>query len=707
MLENLTSHELTLSIDPKRLGFSETSQLTGKMQSAPWIGQEAAYQAAQFGLNMHRQGFHLAVVAEAGCGHVELMLSAMQGAASKLKLTPDLIYLNHFELPEKPLLLRVKAGTARALRHGFESMVRHMAKTMAYVCQDANLADQVRMTASKELTEQLALLSKCFVADVENTKNFESYLTALKQDFLDNLELFQNNSNNDNDGLIESFLGRYRVNVLVDQFQLKTAPVIYDDDPSFQSLFGGIESSSDSSNNLPDFMRLRAGNLLRANGGFLMVHLRDIQADQQNGSQILEKLHRFLRNGHVQIEDASSASSQSVAMHYAAEALAVNVKLVLITSPEEYYQLQEEEPELARYFNVKVDFVEQVLATDKIYQDIALFVAHYCEEHQIKHLSAAAMASLLLTLHREIESQTRIGTQLDNLKKLLLESASQAEQRSASLIEAQDIEAALAAKYARLSAPERQLCESIIDGELMIAVQGRAVGQINGLTHVDLGDSSFGSPIRISARCYVGEAGVINIDREIDMTGATHDKGLLILKHWLSASFASLTPLSLNASLVFEQEYHGVDGDSATCAELYALLSAITGLALPQGMAVTGAMNQHGEVMAVGGLNEKIEGYFKLCQAIGLNGSQGVLIPSRNLSHLILNAEVIQAVEKEQFHIYTMDHVLEGVEHLTGLHAGAPDEHGHYSSDTLMGRVQRSLEDMRKTMAENKFSRHI
>ncbi|MDZ4098519.1 MAG: S16 family serine protease, partial [Methylophilaceae bacterium] len=247
-----------------------------------------------------------------------------------------------------------------------------------------------------------------------------------------------------------------------------------------------------------------------------------------------------------------------------------------------------------------------------------------------------------------------------------------------------------------------QLLRAIVDGDLMIRLQGQAVGQINGLTHIDLGDAGFGSPVRISARCFAGEDGVINIDREVEMTGPNHDKGLFILQSWLSASFATLTPLSLNASLVFEQEYHGVEGDSASCAELYALLSAISGLPLPQGIAVTGAMNQHGGVMAIGGVNEKIEGYFRVCQALGLDGTQGVLIPERNASHLLLNDEVIAAVQAGKFHIHTFQHVLEGAAYLTGLSAGEMDADGRYPADSVMGHVQATLERFRKIYDSNK-----
>jgi predicted ATP-dependent protease len=230
----------------------------------------------------------------------------------------------------------------------------------------------------------------------------------------------------------------------------------------------------------------------------------------------------------------------------------------------------------------------------------------------------------------------------------------------------EDVKSAIQRKYARHSYIESHMRDSIVDKELIISVYGECIGQINGLTHIDLSEASFGSPVRISANCYAGSRGVLTIDREVSMSGPTHDKGVMILQSWLHSNFAQLNPLNMTASLVFEQEYSGVDGDSASCAELFALLSSLAQLPIRQGIAVTGALNQHGEVLPIGGLNEKIEGYFRVCKEIGLDGKQGVLIPERNMRHLMLSDEVIQAVSSGQFHVTTMNNVADGIQHLTG-----------------------------------------
>jgi len=363
--------------------------------------------------------------------------------------------------------------------------------------------------------------------------------------------------------------------------------------------------------------------------------------------------------------------------------------------------LQDELPEFARYFQVKVDFVESMPADHAAYAALAGLIAKFCHQHALKPFGSDAVVKLIRFMQRTIDDQTRIGTRFSLLERLMLESVVMANAAASEFVTAYDVQAALDARRKRHNSPERQLRESMIDGEVMINVTGEQVGQINGLTHIDLGDMSFGSPVRISARCYAGAEGVINIDREVSMTGPNHDKGLMILRSWLSASFSSLTPLSLTASLVFEQEYYGVEGDSASCAELYALLSALSGVPIKQGLAVTGAMNQHGEVMAIGGLNEKIEGYFRICKAMGLDGKQGVLIPSRNLAHLLLDDEVIEAVKAGQFHIYPVSNVFEAIELLTDVPAGTLSGE-RYADNSVLGRAQHHLETFRMALQHNR-----
>lgn len=746
MLHTLSPQQLTVRISAQELGFHDTSELT---QPVSWIGQAQALEAARFGLGMRRPGFHLLVLGEHGSGRTSLLLSLMQELAQQREKAPDLVLLYNFDAPEKPLALYLAAGQGAQLRTEMEAYVRQLAKTLPAMLNadapethrpDSNkpvqfkkessskkdssrqgselpadsvaISDATRQTVMDWISQQLARLEQFAAGAVSaalpavapniGSSVFNQYLSGLRQDIADNLELFAAGITADNEGLVEGFLSRYRINLLVDNRHASGAPVLYDDDPSLHTLFGGLESTNDNASATADFMRLRAGKLLKAHGGMFMLHLRDIQADQQNGSQILEKLQRVLRNRSVQIEESSSVSGGSASAHFAPDALPLDVKVVLIASREEYYALHDELPDFAQYFTVKVDFSERFAADNTSYRYVAQYVALQCVTHQVRHFTAGAVAGLVAVMQRRIDDQTRISANFGYLQGLIFESAVFAEQRDAGLVDVQDVNAALAARLTRYQQPEQQLAEAIADGELTIPVHGEAVGQINGLTHIDLGDACFGSPVRISATCYAGDEGVINIDREVEMTGPNHDKGLFILRSWLSSHFSHLTPLSLSASLVFEQEYHGVEGDSASCAELYALLSALSGKPIQQGLAVTGALNQHGEVMAIGGVNEKIEGYFRICRRLGLTGKQGVVIPSRNVSHLLLDDDVIQAVAAGQFHIYAVDSVQDGIAVLTGLEAGVAAEQGGYTAGSVLAAVQARLQLLRQHYAHNR-----
>jgi predicted ATP-dependent protease len=310
---------------------------------------------------------------------------------------------------------------------------------------------------------------------------------------------------------------------------------------------------------------------------------------------------------------------------------------------------------------------------------------------------------LLEDSHREVDDQTRQSARFAHTEGLVMESAALCSARSGTLVKPDDVADALQARQLRHNYPDMRLQETITDGDRLMTLQGERTGQINGLTQIDLGDYRFGFPVRVTARTFAGSQGLLNIEREVEMSGPIHDKGVLILHSYLSALFAHIAPLALNASVVFEQEYSGVEGDSASCAELYVVLSSLSGLPLKQGIAVTGAVNLHGEVLPVGGINEKIEGFFRICNTAGLNGEQGVLIPQRNRRHLMLDSSVAEAVDAGQFHIYTAEHISDGLELLTGCACGMSGAEGGYAPDSVLGRAQRTLQAFRRAcqMAEH------
>ena len=555
--------------------------------------------------------------------------------------------------------------------------------------KDEALAALRRQVVKPLLEHELQEIRAALKKQIKDSVKLGTYLEQVVLDILGNLELFEVLDAEDDirQEALGKVLSRYRVNLIVDNDGLTGAPVIVEDNPLFRSLFGSIEYQSENEALVTDFSRIRAGSLHKANGGYLMLHLRDLMVD----GLVWEKLRRLLRSGRLQIEEPGTAFTPIAAVSLEPEAVDVDVKIVLIGSREQYYELQEEDPEFARHFSVKVDFAESFSATADSRRETAVFVAHTCRQSGLPHLSAAAVARLLEDGHREVDDQSRQSAIFARTEALVMESAALCRARGGRLVEAADVDAALAARIMRHDYPEQRLQEAFAKGDLLITVQGERTGQLNGLTQMDLGDYRFGFPVRVSARTYAGEHGLINIEREVEMSGPIHDKGVFILHNYLSALFAHNAPLAFNASIVFEQEYHGVEGDSASCAELYVLLSSLSGLPLKQGIAVTGAVNQHGEVLPVGGINEKIEGYFRVCSQAGLDGSHGVLIPQRNRRHLMLERKVVEAVDKGLFHVHTAEHVSEGIELLTGIPAGVADGSGHYPHGSVLGHAQKTL----------------
>ncbi len=523
----------------------------------------------------------------------------------------------------------------------------------------------------------------------------EAWLQALQTEVLEHVELFVGNTEDEDLRLeaLEDLLASLRVNVAVDNHGLQGAPVLQEDNPTYRQLFGCIEYESDGEMLVTDFTRIRAGSLLRAHGGFLMLHLRDVLTD----APVWERLRRFVRCGRLQIDEPGVLYAPVAAVSLTPEAVQAQVKLVLLATPEECEAVQALDPELARRFRCKVDFADSFVAGPQTWHDTAVFVARTCARWGLPHFSAEAVALLIEDSHRLAQDQFRQSAVFATAEALVMESAAQASARQADLVQGRDVQAACQARTERHNEPEERLLDALVQGERVLPLSGRMEASVNGLSVVVLGDYSFGFPMRVTARSCAGEKGLLSIDREVDLSGPVHDKGVFILQSYLMALFAHQAPLALEASLVFEQEYGGVEGDSASCAELYALLSSLAGVPLAQGLAVTGSLNAHGDMLPVGGINEKIEGFFRSCERVGLDGTQGVLMPARNRRHLMLNPRVVEAVAQGRFHIHVAHTVAEGMTLLCGLPWGELGP-GGYPPGSLLGRVQSRLRRYRQAL---------
>jgi lon-related putative ATP-dependent protease len=484
-----------------------------------------------------------------------------------------------------------------------------------------------------------------------------------------------------------AFLDRYRVNVLVDRSGASGAPVVFEQNPTHGNLVGRIEHRVHFGAFVTDFTLIKAGALHHANGGYLILEAKDVlQTFLAWGA-----LKKALRSRCIRIEEPLDEFRFISAASLAPEPIPLSVKVVLIGSPIFYYLLYALDEDFRELFKVKVDFDDSLPRTAEFELLYARFIAGACQEEKLRPLSADGVAKLIEWGCRLVAHQGRLTSRLGELRDLIRESSYWAEHNRHPLVKAEDVSRAIREKVYRANLIEERIGRMISEGALLIATEGEAMGQINGISVLVLGDHAFGRPSRITARTFSGEPGVVDIEREAKLGGPVHSKGVMILTGFLAGRYAREQSLALSASITFEQQYEEIEGDSASSAELYALLSSLSGIPLRQELGVTGSVNQQGEIQPVGGINEKIEGFFDVCRARGLTGRQGVLIPEGNVRHLMLREDVVEAVREERFHVYAVSTVDEGLALLTGREAGERGPDGHYPAGSFNWAVEQAL----------------
>jgi lon-related putative ATP-dependent protease len=492
------------------------------------------------------------------------------------------------------------------------------------------------------------------------------------------------------------WFNRYRVNVLLAHDLKDGAPVIHEALPSYNNLLGRIEHQALQGALVTDFTMICAGALHRANGGYLLLDALKVLTQPF----AWDALKRALASRQVNIESLAQITSLISTVSLEPEPIPLDIKVILIGEPFIYYLLSYYDPEFADLFKVQVDFDTRMERSADSQQQYAQLIATLARQEDLLAFDREAVARIIDHSARLADDNEKLATHMRSLMDLLQESDYWARGRQAEVVTAGDVQQTIDAQIHRADRLRSRVQEEIQRGTIMIDTQGSKVGQINGLSVWMLGGFSFGQPTRITARVRMGKGRVVDIEREVEMGGPIHSKGVLILSHFLGARYALDYPLSLSASLVFEQSYGGVEGDSASSAELYALLSALAGAPLRQSLAVTGSVNQHGEVQAIGGVNEKIEGFFDICNNRGLSGEQGVLIPAANVKHLMLRHDVVAAVEAGRFAVYPVSHIDEGIELLTGTAAGARDTQGRYPEASINRLVEDRLVQFTTRMIE-------
>ncbi|GAM09019.1 hypothetical protein OR1_01293 [Geobacter sp. OR-1] len=531
------------------------------------------------------------------------------------------------------------------------------------------------------------------------------YLDSVQEDILNNLEDFKPQQQPPQIPGIrmprqEPSFERYGVNVFVDNRETTGAPVVFEQNPTYNNLFGRIENVIQMGGvATTNFTLIKPGALHKANGGYLIIDAREVLINPF----AWDALKRCVRSGEIKIEDALEQYRFMTFVSLKPEPIPLRAKIVMIGSPWIYYLLFHLEPDYRKFFKVKADFDSRVGRTPEIMRDYALFVATHCKNEKLVPFDRSGVAGLLEHSARIVEDQGKLSSQFMEIADLIREASYWANKEGRGTVTREIVKKTIFEKIYRSNRVEERLQELFEDGTILCDTEGSEVGQINGLSVMTIADYMFGRPSRVTARVYLGRGGMVNIEREVKLSGPIHDKGVLILTGYLGGKFAFDKPLSFSASICFEQNYEGVEGDSASSTELYALLSSLSGVPIKQGIAVTGSVNQLGKIQPIGGVNYKIEGFYAVCKAKGLTGEQGVIIPKSNEKHLMLNDEVTAAVREGRFHIWSVETIDQGIEILTGVPGGVqqPDLSFPEGSINFLAnkRLQEMLEQMKKFTA--------
>ncbi len=529
------------------------------------------------------------------------------------------------------------------------------------------------------------------------------YLADLKIHTLNNLDVFKVSAEQQQQQQMQAMMGiapqlamkgdpflPFQVNIFVDNSETKGPPVVTESNPNYLNLFGKIERRFFFGGYTSDHTMLKAGALQRATGGYLLLSAMDVILNPA----VWPTLKRAIKDKEARIEEPYEQFGLYVPVGLRPEPMPIDVKIILIGDPALYQLLAAYDEDFFEIFRVKSDFNFEVDRNQENMQGFAAFLSGCCEECEAKHFDPTGVAKVIDYASRMVSDQEKLSTRFSQIKEIVEEASYWAAQEKSEYILAKHVDKAVEERRYRHNLPDERLREMITRGTIMIDTEGAVAGQVNGLSVYSLGDISFGKPSRITCRTYLGRSGVINIERESQMSGPIHDKGVMILGGYMGWKYAQEFPLSLSASLCFEQSYEGVEGDSASSTELYALLSSLADVPVKQNIAVTGSVNQKGEVQPIGGINQKIEGFFEVCRAKGLTGDQGVMMPSKNLKHLMLRDEVIDAVKSGKFHIWAVSSIDEGIEVLTGIEAGKRKDDGGYPEGTINYKVDKTLREM-------------
>ena len=606
----------------------------------------------------------------------------------------------------KPLsdeaIAALPAAAQEAMRGNREAVAAQLDRAVKRLADlDARTRAEIRKLQDDAVRYAIGHLAETLVARYRDLPSVSAYLEEMQRDILESTDLFVGGeaegppAGGDPPGGADPELAfrKYRVNVIVDNADLKGAPIVFEDNPTYANLCGKIENEARLGALVTDFTLIKGGSLHRANGGYLVLQVNELSKNPAS----YEGLKRALQSGSIAIEEAGEKLATNT-KSLTPEPVPLDVKVVLIGDPASYQALYVSDPEFGPLFKVKAQFDETIERTPANTAMYARFVHTLCEAEGLRHLESGAIAKLVEHGSRLAEDQAKLSTRFSELADVLREADFYASRDGSPLVTAVHIVKAVREKVYRSNLVDEKLKEMVARRVILIDTAGAAVGQVNGLTVMDVGDFEFGQPSRVTASVGLGREGIVDIERESRLGGQIHTKGVLIISGYLADTYARDKPLSLACRLVFEQSYGEVEGDSASSAELYAILSALSGLPIRQNLAVTGSVNQKGEVQAIGGVNEKVEGFYDTCAAKGLKGDEGVMIPEANVQHLMLREDVVDAVREGRFHVHAVRTIDEGIEVLTGAKAGKRVA-ASFEAGSVNDRVDKRLEEMAEAIA--------
>ncbi|MEJ2550607.1 MAG: AAA family ATPase [Anaerolineales bacterium] len=779
--ESLKTTALRAVCDPAALGFKTTDELP-RLEEV--IGQPRAFRALEMGMELSGPGYNVFALGLPGSGKTTLIREHLERRAANEPDPYDWCYVNNFDDPHRPRLLRLPKGQALKLRKNVHELIQRCEQEIQRIFASEEYSSQQNLLAGEveemqeqefdrltqladknnfvlaqtpygvklvpgingepvkpeelealsdeqkqklekkesmlegevqkslhqiqaktrelheklqELDEQTALFAIEHLVEALKEKYADQdpvveYLDVLKDDIVVNADQFRDGEQEPPraTGRVAEIDARqrYEVNVLVDNSGCEGAPVIVENHPSYHNLMGRIEHEVVLGATLTNFTLIRPGALHRANGGYLILPAREVLLNQY----AWEGLQRALRDQALRIVELGTQLGLLSTTTLEPEPMPLNVKVVLIGTPMLYYMLQDHDEDFTKLFKVKAEFATLMERTKETEREYALFVKAVIDENGLPPFDRTAVARIIEHGSRLAESQNKLSTRFGMIADLIRESAHWAQKEGKKLVDAAVVDRAIDEAIYRDNLIEERLQEMVTDGTLLIDVGGERVGQINALSVLEIGGYAFGRPTRITATVYPGKDGVLDIEREAKLGGPIHTKGVLIISGFLGSRYGQKRALSLSSRITFEQSYDEVEGDSASAAELIAILSALADTPLRQDRAITGSVNQHGTIQVVGGVNEKIEGFFATCRKEGLNGSQGVIVPEGNLQHLMLNQEVVDAVAAGNFHIWPISTVDEGLQLLTGKDPGAVLDDGSFPQGSINQLILQRLE---------------